>query len=107
MKLYRPNPPPARHGVGASCVVLPAGPWATVLEFLVLRFPGVTPAEWQTRLQQGDVMDAQGRMLSVDTPFSAGLDAERTGFEMVQLGTPPPQSTVTVFVVTHVTASPT
>jgi len=70
---YRPNPPPARHGVGASCVVLPAGPWATVLEFLVVRFPGVTPADWQTRLQQGDVMDAQGRMLSVDTPFSAGL----------------------------------
>ena len=30
-----------RDGVGPSCVGLPAGPWATMLDFLVERFPGV------------------------------------------------------------------
>ena len=40
--LHRPNAPPSRNGVGASCVVLPSGPWPRVIDFLVQRFPGVS-----------------------------------------------------------------
>jgi tRNA pseudouridine32 synthase/23S rRNA pseudouridine746 synthase len=60
----RPNAPPPRNGVGASSVVLPEGPWATVLEFLVQRFPAITHAQWLQRLQDGDVVDDQGRVLA-------------------------------------------
>ncbi len=74
MTLHRPNPPPPRAGVGASCVVLPAGPWATVLEFLVQRFPGVPAADWLARLQAGDVVDDQGHTL---TPHSRYAPQQR------------------------------
>jgi len=60
MALHRPNPPPGRNGVGASCVVLPAGPWATVAEFLFQRFPGVPASVWLQRMELGDVVDDQG-----------------------------------------------
>jgi len=39
-----------RDGVGPSCVSLPAGPWPTMLDFLVQRFPGVAAEVWQQRL---------------------------------------------------------
>jgi len=61
-----------RNGVSPSCVVLPRGPWDTVLAFLVQRFPGVTPAEWLQRLQAGDVQDAQGTVLATDTAYTPG-----------------------------------
>ena len=64
MALHRPNPPPGRNGVGASCVVLPTGPWATVAEFLVQRFPGVPAPVWLQRLEAGDVVDDQGQPVS-------------------------------------------
>ena len=60
MALHRPNPPPSRNGVGASCVVLPEGPWATVAEFLFQRFPGVPSDVWLQRMENGDVVDDQG-----------------------------------------------
>jgi len=60
MALHRPNPPPGRNGVGASCVVLPSGPWATVAEFLFQRFPGVPASVWLQRMELGDVVDDQG-----------------------------------------------
>lgn len=66
----RPNAPPPRNGVGASSVVLPVGPWATVLEFLVQRFPAITPAQWLQRLQDGDVMDDQGLVLDTDSLYT-------------------------------------
>lgn len=59
-----------RNGVGASSVVLPEGPWATVLEFLVQRFPGVTHAQWIQRLQAGDVVDDQGLVLAPHSAYS-------------------------------------
>jgi len=68
MTLHRPNPPASRNGVGPSCVVLPAGPWATVLEFLVQRFPGVPAATWMQRLQAGDVVDDKGHTLTESSP---------------------------------------
>ena len=56
----RPNAPPARQGVSPSCVVVPAGPWPTLLDFLLARFPSVPAADWQTRLDTGEVVDAEG-----------------------------------------------
>lgn len=67
-----PPRPPARHGVGASVVFTPPGLWTTALEYLVTRFPRIPAAEWQQRLEQGDVLDAQGVALRCDSPYQAG-----------------------------------
>ncbi|QTN29368.1 pseudouridine synthase [Rhodoferax sp. AJA081-3] len=72
MALHRPNAPPSRNGVGASCVVLPAGPWLTMHEGLVARFPGVPAALWLQRLQEGDVVDDHGQTIKPDTRYEAG-----------------------------------
>ena len=74
MARHRPNPPPARQGVSASCVMLPddhSGPWLTIADFLVQRFPGVPAIVWQTRLEQGDVVDDAGQVITLTTPFEA------------------------------------
>jgi tRNA pseudouridine32 synthase / 23S rRNA pseudouridine746 synthase len=71
MTLYRPNPPPTRAGVGPSCVVLPAGPWATVADFLFQRFPGVPQAVWLARMQSGDVVDDQGVRITAHCAYTA------------------------------------
>jgi tRNA pseudouridine32 synthase/23S rRNA pseudouridine746 synthase len=72
MALHRPNAPPSRNGVGASCVVLPAGQWARVIDFLPQRFPGVSTDTWLQRLHAGDVIDDQGQTLKADAPYRAG-----------------------------------
>ena len=72
MSLYRPNPPPDRNGVGPSCVVLPVGPWRTMVEFLVERFARVPASIWMERLHSGDVVNDIGQVIAVDTPFEAG-----------------------------------
>jgi tRNA pseudouridine32 synthase / 23S rRNA pseudouridine746 synthase len=72
MALYRPNPPADRHGVSASCVVTQPGPWATVFEFLVARFPRVASDTWQRRLQQGDVVDDAGQTITPYQVFQPG-----------------------------------
>lgn len=60
---------PLRDGVGASWVALPAGEWSTVIDFLVTRFPAIDRADWQARVQRGDVLDASGSALSPDAPY--------------------------------------
>ncbi len=35
-------PLPTRDGVGPSCVGLPAGPWSTIADFLIERFPAIS-----------------------------------------------------------------
>ncbi|MFZ2306008.1 MAG: pseudouridine synthase [Rhodoferax sp.] len=72
MSLYRPNPPPARDGVGPSCVVLAPGPWATMLDFLVERFASVPASAWAQRLLDGDVVDDHGQVITTQTPFEPG-----------------------------------
>ena len=62
-----------RDGVGPSCVSLPAGPWATMLDFLVQRFPGVAAEVWQQRLRQGDVVDEQGARVTPDRAYQPKL----------------------------------
>jgi tRNA pseudouridine32 synthase / 23S rRNA pseudouridine746 synthase len=70
MSLYHPNPPPARAGVGPSCVVLPAGPWATVADFLFQRFPGVPQDVWLARMQAGDVVDDAGARITAQCAYT-------------------------------------
>ncbi len=72
MSLYRPNPPPARAGVSASCVVLPPGNWGTMAEFLSQRFPHVSAQQWTQRMQAGDVVDDQGLVLQPDCAYAVG-----------------------------------
>jgi tRNA pseudouridine32 synthase/23S rRNA pseudouridine746 synthase len=62
-----------RDGVGPSCVSLPAGPWATMLDFLVQRFPGVAAEVWQQRLLQGDVVDEQGAPVTLERAYQPDL----------------------------------
>jgi tRNA pseudouridine32 synthase / 23S rRNA pseudouridine746 synthase len=73
MARFRPNPPPPRHGVSASCTVLPPAPWPRVLDFLVHRFAHIDAATWQQRLANGDVMDDSGRLITAQTPYESGL----------------------------------
>jgi tRNA pseudouridine32 synthase/23S rRNA pseudouridine746 synthase len=62
--------PPLRDGVAASRVGIGDGRFATLLAFLVARFPAV--ADWPARLARGDVLDAGGRPLAADAPCAAG-----------------------------------
>lgn len=68
-----PTPPPARDGVSPSFVVLPEGPWTTVAEFLVQRFPAVGAEEWVARLQAGAVIDEAGRRVDGQSRFQPHL----------------------------------
>jgi tRNA pseudouridine32 synthase / 23S rRNA pseudouridine746 synthase len=62
--------PALREGVSASRVAVSAGPWARLIDFLLVRMPGVD--DWPQRLARGDVMDAQGAPLSADAPARPG-----------------------------------
>jgi len=60
---------PTRAGVGASCVSLPDGPWVSVLDFLVHRFPQQARALWVQRMRLGEVVDEHGTALAIDHPY--------------------------------------
>ncbi len=62
-----------RDGVGPGCVVLPAGPWRLVLDFLSERFTNVTRAEIEARMVRGDIVDALGRQISPAQRYSPHL----------------------------------
>ncbi|MEY4318405.1 MAG: hypothetical protein RI902_2213 [Pseudomonadota bacterium] len=64
--------PPTRHGVSASCVVLPDGAWTSVFEFLVARFAHIEPSVWQQRFANGLVLNQQGLALRADATYTAG-----------------------------------
>jgi tRNA pseudouridine32 synthase/23S rRNA pseudouridine746 synthase len=53
--------------------VLPDGPWSTVAEFLIERFPAIPPDIWYARLQSGDVIDANGVTIHRERPFQPQL----------------------------------
>jgi tRNA pseudouridine32 synthase / 23S rRNA pseudouridine746 synthase len=52
--------PATRDGVSPSYVGLPVGPWRTVIDFLVERFPTISRQTWEQRMTQGDVIDERG-----------------------------------------------
>ena len=50
-------------------MALPAGTWRTVLAFLAHQFPTIPLAEWQVRMQRGDVIDSNGYVLRPDAAY--------------------------------------
>jgi tRNA pseudouridine32 synthase/23S rRNA pseudouridine746 synthase len=71
MARAEPFTPPMRDGVSASRVGIGSNGFASVLDFLVHRFPAV--ADWPARLARGDVLDADGRALAADARCATGL----------------------------------
>ena len=60
---------PARDGLRASCVALPAGPWPTVLDFLAERLPALPRQAWAERMAAGDVLCDAGRPVPPHAPY--------------------------------------
>lgn len=69
----QPRPLPVDGGLGPSCVALPPGGWATVLDFLAERFPMVTRADWQARMAAGRVVAGDGSRLDAQTAYRKDL----------------------------------
>lgn len=65
--------PPARNGVGPSCVSLPPGPWHTILDFLTHRFQAINAATWRERMALGDVIDEFGVVVTSERPYKSHL----------------------------------
>ena len=61
---------PTRRGVGPTCVSLPAGPWPTVLEFLVERMPHIPRETWTARLRSQSVLNAEGQPVLLTEPYT-------------------------------------
>ena len=68
MSRIRPNAPPARDGLSASCVVVPPGDWGSALDFFSQRFAFIERSDWANRLADGDVVDMAGCFVRADTP---------------------------------------
>jgi tRNA pseudouridine32 synthase/23S rRNA pseudouridine746 synthase len=69
----RALPLPLRDGVGASCVALPAGHWASIAEFLVQRFAAIPRSTWQARMRAGEVVDEHGVPVTESRPYQPRL----------------------------------
>src|SRR5690606_14377447 len=65
----RNAPLPMRGGVAPSRVYLPAGPWTTLLEFLIERFKHVPPSILQDRLARGEIVDEAGVPQTPDASY--------------------------------------
>jgi tRNA pseudouridine32 synthase/23S rRNA pseudouridine746 synthase len=66
------SPLPTVDGVAPSRQTLPAGRWATVLDFLSERHAAVGSETWAARMREGRVVDEAGRRLSPESPYRAG-----------------------------------
>jgi len=64
---------PTRDGVGPSCVGLTEGPWPTITEFLVQRFPAIPRQTWLQRMADGEVVDEFGVRVSEARPFQSHI----------------------------------
>ncbi len=64
---------PTRDGVGPSCVSLPLGPWDTMTDFLVQRFPAQPRSQWLQRMHDGEVVDAHGVPVTEHRPYESQL----------------------------------
>ena len=72
MSRCRPNPPPAREGLSASCVVVPTRTALAALDFFHQRFPFIARELWQERLQSGEVVDDQGNRIQPQQVLHSG-----------------------------------
>ena len=59
-------------GVAPSRQTLPAGRWATVLDFLSERHAAVGAETWTARMREGRVVDEAGRRLTPESPYRTG-----------------------------------
>ena len=66
------TPLPIREGVAPSYIWLPDGPWTGILAFLEQRFPDVAPAVWISRMERGEVVDADGIPLAPESAYRKG-----------------------------------
>lgn len=74
--MHNPHDPkvlPMRDGVSPSCVVLPTQGQGSMLDFLARRLPAVTRAEWQARMQAGEVVDEHGAPATPGRALVPGL----------------------------------
>lgn len=79
------SPLPQRNGVDATRVALPAqGPWATVLEYLVDRFPQAAEGQFEAMLREGKIVGRNGPL---------GRDAAFVGQSFVWFHRELPQET--------------
>ncbi|GAB2914235.1 RluA family pseudouridine synthase [Rhodococcus aerolatus] len=65
------SPLPQRHGVGATRLRVTPGPWRTVADFLLARFPD-DAVRLRAVLAAGGVVDGDGRVLTATTPARVG-----------------------------------
>jgi tRNA pseudouridine32 synthase / 23S rRNA pseudouridine746 synthase len=68
-----PLPLLTRDGVGPSCVGLPEGPWSTIAEFLLQRFPEVAASTWAERIARAEVLDEHGVPVTAQRPHQPHL----------------------------------
>jgi tRNA pseudouridine32 synthase/23S rRNA pseudouridine746 synthase len=66
-------PLPTRDGVGPSCVGLPPGPWPTIFEFLLARFPAISRETWLGRVAARDVVDEHGVPVTLHRRYESPL----------------------------------
>ena len=67
---------PPRNGVRPSCLQLPPGAWATVLDCLCARFPAIDRSAWRARIERGLVADARARPIDESTPYRVGMEIQ-------------------------------
>ncbi len=65
-------PLPTVDGIGPSRITLPEGKWKSILEFLIEHFPDVQPSAWISRMDEGKVLDENGIVLTMESPYRRG-----------------------------------
>lgn len=74
--MHNPHDPkvlPLRDGVSPSCIVLPHQVEGLVLDFLAQRLSAVSRADWQARMEAGDVVDEHAQRVLPGRVMAAGL----------------------------------
>lgn len=74
--MHNPHDPkvlPMRDGVSPSCIVLPTQARGSMLDFLSERLPAVTRAQWQARMEAGEVIDEHGQRADPGRAMVPGL----------------------------------
>ena len=74
--MHNPHDPkvlPMRDGVSPSCIALPTQGQGSMLDFLAQRLPAVSRADWQARMEAGEVVDEHGERASPERALVPGL----------------------------------
>ena len=66
-------PLPPRDGINPSVVWLPTGPWLTLMDFLLERFPNVSATIWRNRLNKGEVVSSNKERMASNNHYQAGM----------------------------------